>query len=184
MYIRFSFSHFHTTSFGIFWSSSTPTCQGFGGYLQLAKPDIFACSELEPPILPEDEGSETNRNLRLNVRNDRLSMDSSASRNAMEAIDDGSATGAEDGLPAAVVVSRSLPSDPDRCTFEKKVGTIRELLNFFISWGFGKGGEGLWYCTMTHAIVRRWLISHPYSVQSWDEAMPGNNRNTVGVGNV
>lgn len=101
------------------------TFQGFGGYLQLAKPDIFACSEMEPPTLPNDQSAEINRHLRGNsLEKDLLPMESGASDIAMETIDDASATGIENGMPAAVLVSRSLPSDPDRCTFEKKVGGV------------------------------------------------------------
>lgn len=104
--------------------------QGFEGYLQAATPDIFACSELHPPIQPADETSGRNRSLRgggirgHRQENEIAVMEAAARAAGVTAVASGGP------LPTAVLVSRSLPSDPDSCTFEQKVGRCQKSLRY------------------------------------------------------
>lgn len=95
------------------------------GHLQLAKPNKYACSTLDKPVLVQLSESEQHsvRRGSANEERSRLAEASSTSgqttRRRENEEDDGGLSA--EPLPAAVLISRSIKDAEDACTFEKKV---------------------------------------------------------------
>lgn len=103
--------------------------QGFIGRLQLATPDVYACSSLDPIL--EATGAPTSSEPGLPLVGKKTTDEARSMIGRHRQSLKGARGGEQDGrlaspeLPrTAVLVSRSIRHDGAACTFEKKVSTF------------------------------------------------------------
>lgn len=81
--------------------------EGITGRLRLGTPDMFGCTPLDIEQAPTEEVPAT--------------LGEQEHDDSVDGVDYGDRERVRDALPVIVLLSRSLPKDPDACTFEQKV---------------------------------------------------------------